>query len=102
MHQPYHDHPLLPPWQIMDYNARERSPAMPLHSLWEHPDIVEVRIRLWEKQQEAVHYHLINQVRSHTVGKRTPPLRVLGRVWWRWLQRLRRCHRSIPPVASTA
>ena len=23
MHQPYHDHPLLPPWQIMDYNARE-------------------------------------------------------------------------------
>ena len=56
---------------------------MPLHSLWEHPDIVEVRIRLWEKQQEAVHYHLTNQVRSHTVGKRTPPLRVLGRVWWR-------------------
>ena len=53
MHQPYHAHPLLPPWQIMDYNARERSPAMPLHSLWEYPDIVEVRIRLWEKQQEA-------------------------------------------------
>jgi hypothetical protein len=46
---------------------------MPLHSLWEHP--------------------VINQVRSHTVGKRTPPWRVLGRVWWRWLQRLRRCHR---------
>ena len=25
MHQPYHDHPLLPPWQAMDYKARQRS-----------------------------------------------------------------------------
>ena len=24
MHQPYHDHPLLPPWQAMDYKARQR------------------------------------------------------------------------------
>jgi hypothetical protein len=37
MHQPYHGYPLLPPWQAMDYNSRERSPAMPLDILWEHP-----------------------------------------------------------------
>jgi hypothetical protein len=85
MHQPYHGHPLLPPWQAMDDNTRERSPAMPLGILWRHPDLVEVWIRQWERQQEAAHYRLVCQVRSLT-----------------WLQRLRRCHRSIPPVASTA
>jgi hypothetical protein len=102
MHQPYHGHPLLPPWQVIDDNARERSPAMPLDILWEHPDIVEVRVRQWERQQAAAHDHLVSQVRSHTLGKRTPLLQVLRQVWWGWLQRLRHCYRPILPVASAS
>ena len=75
---------------------------MPLDSLWEHPDIVEVRIQLWERQQEAAHYHLVSQVRSHILCKRTHPLRVVGQRWREWLQRLRRCLYPILPVTSAS
>jgi hypothetical protein len=75
---------------------------MPPDIIWLHPDLVWAWVQHWERQQEAARYRLAREVRARTSRKPTPPRRILGQVWWGWLQRLRGCQTPIPPVASAS
>jgi hypothetical protein len=89
--------------QTTDDNYRKRRAAMPPDILWEHPDYAWVLIQHWERQQEAARYRLAREVRASAKRERAPrPDGLGGRVWWRWLQRLRRCQTPIQPVASAS